>query len=353
MSDFAIKPATRTGTILLIAVWGGTGAGKTESALRMARGMAGPQGRIGIIDTERKRSGYCLDSIPGGFQRIDFDPPYTPERYVDALEVLEANVDVGVLDSASHAWEGPDGILDLHEEVLDRMTRNKPENEKWSERERLNWPAWREPKMRYKELRTKLLNFKIPLIVCFRGEQKSRMEKDAKGKNAVITDSNTTPIFEKNFVFEAHIAVEMFPKEGVGGYIRYPWPYAKVSHPGIRKILPDAGDGQLSFDTGAKLAEWCNRTDKFAADPKPADPIKSLTAADAELKSVKREIWNITEHIHRGNSDALQQWLHDEFLMGDTEWLKDLTLDTAKVLLGLVKAKLEKQSNQATVNSTP
>ncbi|MBF0186198.1 MAG: ATP-binding protein, partial [Magnetococcales bacterium] len=37
-------------------MWGGSSSGKTYSALRLARGLVGPQGKIGVIDTENRRA---------------------------------------------------------------------------------------------------------------------------------------------------------------------------------------------------------------------------------------------------------------------------------------------------------
>jgi len=309
--SFEIKPSTRQGIIPLFCLWGGTGGGKTESALRLARGIAGPKGRVGIIDTEGKRSGYYSDRIRGGFERIDFDAPYTPERYIEALDLLEKSVDVGVLDSGSHAWSGPDGVLDLHEQVLDRMTKNSTD---WKERERLNWPAWREPKMRFAFLRNRILAFKIPLMVCFRGEAKTHMEK-VDGKNIIITDKTTSPIFDKNFIFESHIAIEVFQRDGAGGFIRFPMPYAKTSHADMRALLPKPEVEQLTVEHGAALAAWCSA---------PKGPGTSTAKKSEDGKGpLLKQIRDLTVEQHGWVPELgasgwtvakpkLQQWLADE-----------------------------------------
>jgi hypothetical protein len=297
--SFEIKPSTRQGIIPLFCLWGGTGSGKTRSSIMLARGMAGPTGRVTIIDTEAKRSGYYSDSIPGGYNRLDFDPPFTPERYVEALDVAEGASDVVVIDSASHAWFGPDGVLDLHEQALDKMTKGSND---WQQRERLNWPAWREPKMRFKHLTAKLLGFKTPLIVCFRGELKSKMAKNDKGYNVVVTDTTTSPVFDSRFIFESHIAIECFQKDGRGGYIRFPMPYAKTSHQDMRALLPN-DDEQLTIEHGAALVKWCSSP----SCSKPAAPVDPLKAEMAKL-------WNLCKPF-RGEAktwalaeDQLRKW---------------------------------------------
>lgn len=332
--QFQIKPSTRQGIIPLFCLWGGTGGGKTESSLRLARGLAGQNGKVGIIDTEGKRAGYFSDRIPGGFQRIDFDAPYTPERYVAAIDLLEKSVDVGVIDSASHAWSGPDGVLDMHEQVLDRMTKNSTD---WKERERLNWPAWREPKMRFSVLRNRILGIKIPLIICFRGEEKTRMEKGSDGRNTVVTDTTTTPIFDKKFIFEAHVAIECFQKDGVGGFTRYPTPYAKTSHADIRALLPKAEVEQLKIAHGEALAKWCASPGgpKASSEPAQAKP-KGDPATDA----LKKELWELTKDKHQTDPKKLEQWLLDENLLGDEETIATLGPARLAQVLAAAKQKL-------------
>ncbi len=47
----AFKPASRDEVSVKLALMGVSGSGKTYSALRLARGLVGPSGRIALIDT--------------------------------------------------------------------------------------------------------------------------------------------------------------------------------------------------------------------------------------------------------------------------------------------------------------
>src|SRR3954452_21520417 len=67
MGILNIAPAERAGAHLLIQLYGPPRSGKTYTALRMARGMVGPNGRIGVLDTESGRARLYSDNVPGGF----------------------------------------------------------------------------------------------------------------------------------------------------------------------------------------------------------------------------------------------------------------------------------------------
>lgn len=336
--SFELKPATRQGIIPLIGLWGGTGGGKTESAIRLAVGMAGgdPE-KVGVLDTEGRRASYYSDLFKTKFRVSDFDAPYSPERYCEALDVLEKSADVGVIDSASHCWEGPDGVLDLHEQALDRMLKDKKDD--WSERARMNWPAWREPKMRFAILRNRILAFKKPLVVCFRGKIKSRMEKDQSGRNTVVSDKHTTPIFDTEMIFQMHVAMEVYSIDGIGGHVDFPNPYAKTSHRDIRALLPKQGD-QLTVEHGIALAKWCSTPG--------TGTVQSTTTADPK-RELLAELWKLAEPVRgpivKGQKPTFQifeVWAAGQSLIGETEEVSAMTIDRLREVIEKAKEKLPK-----------
>src|SRR5947207_14079104 len=114
MGILNIAPAERAGAHLLIQLYGPPRSGKTYTALRIARGMVGPKGRIGVLDTESGRARLYSDKVPGGFVVGELTPPYTARRSPETSEeVLAYGVDILVVDSFSHCWEGPGGVLEM------------------------------------------------------------------------------------------------------------------------------------------------------------------------------------------------------------------------------------------------
>src|SRR5690348_14737129 len=114
MGILNIAPAERAGAHLLIQLYGPPRSGKTYTALRMARGMVGERGLIGMLDTESGRARLYSDKVDGGFVVGELTPPYTPRRYLESIEeFLAYGVDILVVDSFSHCWECPGGVVEM------------------------------------------------------------------------------------------------------------------------------------------------------------------------------------------------------------------------------------------------
>jgi hypothetical protein len=80
------------------------------SSLKLAKGIT-PAGRILMIDTERGSGDLYADLFD--YDIITLQPPYKPEKYVEAIRAgEEAGYDTIILDSLSHAWSDEGGILD-------------------------------------------------------------------------------------------------------------------------------------------------------------------------------------------------------------------------------------------------
>lgn len=115
---FAIKKATVTQAKAKIALVGPAGAGKTYTALVIARELGQ---RTLVIDTENGTSAKYANEF-------DFDilalPDYQLTTYIAALDYATATkgYDTVIIDSLSHAWAGPGGAL---EQVDNASGKNK------------------------------------------------------------------------------------------------------------------------------------------------------------------------------------------------------------------------------------
>ncbi|NDV52139.1 AAA family ATPase [Salipiger sp. PrR003] len=163
---------------LSIGLSGGSGTGKTYSALLMARGIAEtvtgrPGAPIGYVDTENKRALHYKQAFPEmmhfDFQALDHSGNvvgFPPERWIEVIDAAEeAGLPVVILDSFSHAWEGVGGVLDLHAQTLDRLTRG--DDSKKDARSQL---AWAEVKPRYRRLIDRIVRANTNIIICTRAK---------------------------------------------------------------------------------------------------------------------------------------------------------------------------------------
>ena len=251
MSQFTFKPATRQGVKPLIGLFGKSGGGKTYSALLLARGIVGPSGKIGLIDTENGRGHIFCDQVPGGYEVLDLNPPFAPAAYSEALDAAEsAGFDILVVDSMSHEWNGEGGYLEMKEQALDKMA-----GDDWKKRDACKFAAAARCKPGHNKLVSKIVRSKMGMILCFRGKDKVRMEKKEGEKSKVVADDHASPIQDGDFIFEMLIAGEVMTKEGTsdGGYMRT----TKHTHPDLLGCLPREGE-QVSIKHGERIALWCN-----------------------------------------------------------------------------------------------
>ena len=107
-----LRQAKRKNAKMKLALQGSAGSGKTYSALLLASGMAN-WGKIGVIDTENNSAE--LYSHLGDYNVLQLEKPFTPERYIKAIEICEqAGMEVIIIDSITQEWDGPGGILSIH-----------------------------------------------------------------------------------------------------------------------------------------------------------------------------------------------------------------------------------------------
>lgn len=243
-----IVQAKRLGSKILIAIHGESGSGKTLSALLMARGIVGPEGKIALLDTENKRGLVYTDDVPNGYLHADLTAPFTPERYTKAIkEIEESGADIGVLDSASHEWEGIGGLI----EIADAQTTRKGDP-------LTGLAKWSGPKGRHKKFYQRLIRSNIHWIILMRSQEKLAQEEQfvaSKNKiEKVIVSKGYFPIQEKRFKFD--MTVQLFMPQGATSEECGRYKVEKCP----RSLLPAFPDGeQTTIETGERIREWLDR----------------------------------------------------------------------------------------------
>lgn len=118
-----LRNAERKQAKIKMGLMGPSGSGKTMSSLLLAYGMTNDWSKIAVIDTENHS--VDLYAHIGNFQVLTLNMPFTPERYIKAIETCEnAGMEVIIIDSISHEWEGNGGILDIHGAMMGNSFTN-------------------------------------------------------------------------------------------------------------------------------------------------------------------------------------------------------------------------------------
>lgn len=154
MATMQFQRATRKKSKLRLGVAGPAGSGKTTAALQIATGLGG---RVAVLDTERGSASLYSDRFD--FDVLDLDPPYAPERFIEAIHAAEgAGYDVLILDSITHEWNGSGGCCDINEALAQARYKGN------------TWSAWSETTPRHRAFLDAILQSKMHIIATMRSK---------------------------------------------------------------------------------------------------------------------------------------------------------------------------------------
>ena len=253
---------------LLVAVAGTTGSGKTESAMRIATGIAGSN--FSVIDSENKRALNKKNRYR--FHHLDMQAPYSPEHYHSLIEKsIKAGHKAIVIDSFSAEWDDEGGLSDDANKNLERMSKGDMDKAA-----ALTGLAWKDPKVRHKQLMRYMRKLEIPIIFCLRAEPKIKYIKeydDKKGREVTkVVDAGWLPIAEKLFGYDMLVYALMMPENpGIPVHL-------KKLEPEFEPMFPIGK--QITEKSGQMLTAWA-----AGGTPKAAAPTetKAITGAEPPL----------------------------------------------------------------------
>jgi hypothetical protein len=256
MTKLQFTRAQRKTSRLRLALTGPSGSGKTYSALLIAKGIGG---RVAVLDTERGSASLYADLLE--FDTLDLDPPYTPERFAEAIEAAEsAGYDTLILDSITHEWSGVGGCLEL----VDGIARSRYGGNSWS--------AWNDITPRHRAFLDTILRSRMHAIATMRSKTETAQQDGANGKKKVVklgmkAEQRDGVEFEfttvLDLVHDGHFAVAS--KDRTGLFVGDPKP--------------------ITEQTGADLLAWLNTGADVQAELF-ARLRKAATSGTAELLRV-------------------------------------------------------------------
>lgn len=240
MGILNIREAEREGARLVIGLSGLSGEGKTYTALQLAWGLANFDAKkVGLLDTENRRGSLYADSLKdknGNVHRFligDLDAPFSPDRYKQAiLEFQAAGVEVLVIDSVSHEWEGTGGC-----EEIATLTDGKIAN-------------WKLAKAKHKMFMNTLLQCDMHVIACIRAREKTDFSNPKAPKSLGVQ-----PIQEKNFAFELTASLMMWGRGREQQILKCPEELLPILGRGKGYITPEDGQSLRAWVDGAKAID--------------------------------------------------------------------------------------------------
>lgn len=234
---FAYEQAVRRAVRPLIALAGPSGSGKTLSALLMARGFVGPEGKIVVLDTENRRSEMYADNADvGGFFIAPMYPPFTSMSFQEAIDKAEtAGADAIVIDSMSHEWNGIGGCIEQAEALQLQTKKEGPF-------------VWIKPKRAHLRMMNRIGQTQIPIFFCLRTKPQLITERGPNGKQT-FTKGPEIAEQEGRFIYEMTLAALLEHDTHKAFYSQLkslPLP--------LEGILKDGE--KINVETGAAIRRW-------------------------------------------------------------------------------------------------
>jgi len=243
-----LRKAARQKAKLRVGVSGPSGSGKTYSALLIAKGIASAMDKVAIIDTENGSAD--LYSHLGEYNVLPLQAPYSPENYIKAIQECEnAGMEVVIIDSVTHEWDGKGGCLELN----DLIAKTKFKGNTWS--------AWSETTPRQQKFIEAITTSKLHIITTARAKTETVMTDDKKVKKLGMKE-----IQREGFEYELTLNFTI-DREGH---------YATASKDRT-EIFIDKDPFVISEKTGNILKEWAENGVEVIVPPTPIDyaPIKA------------------------------------------------------------------------------
>jgi len=188
------QKAVKYGAKLRMCIAGPSGSGKTYTALRAGIALANG-GKVALVDTEHRSASKYADIFD--FDVLELGAPFHPNRFVEAIkDADEAGYTVVILDSLSHAWRGPGGMLDIVDEIATRMKTTN------------TFAAWKDATPIQNALVEAILAADLHVIATMRSKQSYVMERSDKGYTTV-RKVGMAPVQREGFEYEFDVFLDM------------------------------------------------------------------------------------------------------------------------------------------------
>lgn len=240
-----LKQSKRAEAKLRLSLQGPAGSGKSMSALLLAFGMTGNWSAIAVIDTERGSAN--LYSNLGSYYVLNLEEPFTPQKYIEAIKLCEqSGIEVIVIDSISHEWNGKGGILEIHEKATSAM------------RVPNSFTAWSSVTPLHQAFIDAILQSSSHIISTIR----TKAEYVINERNGKMAPQKLglSPITRDGYEYEVTVSLEIDDEHNA------------ISSKDRTGLFSNKGKFRISTDTGKMILDWINSASPIAT----ADDVKVM-----------------------------------------------------------------------------
>ena len=272
-----LQTAERKRVKLRLNIASPSGFGKTYGALLIAFGITGNWQKIAVIDTENASA--SLYSHLGDYKTIALNPPYTPDRYIEAIKVCEdAEMEVIIIDSITHVWKGQGGLLEYQNTLGGR------------------YQDWVKVTPLYQKWLTAILQSKCHVITTNRKKQAYNMITE--GNKTKVEKAGLDDEIRDGYEYEMTLALEITNDKHM----------ARASKDRTQ-LFVDKPEFIISIQTGNTILNWCNEG-KETIDTLNETPIEhiSLQKKISACKTVEKLL-----SLYRMQNHQIQSQLSNLF----------------------------------------
>jgi hypothetical protein len=271
---FQIRKAKRSAAKARILLTSPSGGGKTYGALLLSKGLGG---RTVVIDTE-EGSSDLYDSLHE-FDVIDLKPPFTPERYIEAISAAEAaGYEVIIVDSVTHCWSGTGGCLELLDDIAKAQFRGN------------TWSAFSVITPRWRAFVDKML--RSPAHIICTGRSKTETAQVDEGGRKKVAKLGMKLEARDGLEYEFTVVLDLI----------HDGHYATVSKDRTGLF---AGDPKpITVETGKQLAAWLSDglPSPVAPAPEPATTAVATGGTGGGMPVEEPLVFKIAAHIAQATS---------------------------------------------------
>jgi len=254
-----LQTAERQKVKLRLNIASPSGFGKSYSALLIAYGICSNWENIAVLDTENGSA--SLYAHLGKFKTIRLDPPFTSDRYIQAIKICEqAGIEVIIIDSITHVWKGQGGLLEYQSSLGGR------------------YQDWAKATPLYQNWLNTILQSQCHVITTNRKKQGYNMITD--GNKTRVEKAGLDDEIRDGYEYEMTIALEIINDKHLTK--------ASKDRTGL---FTDKPEFVITTETGKKIIDWCNSGTPNSDKPqKKVDLSEQLLARIESCKSVSELI---------------------------------------------------------------